>query len=131
MSFIKVQGLMSAVEPVTVPEGEYDLVIIKGEYADLGEKGIPALQFLLEISGEANSKIVSHTLWLPGGKDDERQKANSLWRIRSWCEAFGIPINDEGIDLDGCQGLSARCLLTEEDTAKYGPTNRIKKVLNP
>lgn len=128
MGFIKVNGISKSVEPTTLPEDSYNCTIVKMEYTDTGKNQSPRISVLLEAMDQPHAKLVYHTLWLPQPDDDEKRSNQALFRIREFCEVFGIPFDENGFDTDNVAGLTAPVFLIEKDT-DAGVINQVKRFL--
>ncbi|RQW92785.1 MAG: DUF669 domain-containing protein [Geobacter sp.] len=130
MSFVKVQGLVDAVKPEALPEGQYEAVISRMTYEDSGKQSSPRLQVILEVPTVANSMSVFYTLWIPKPEDTPKQANESRWKITEFCTAFGVNMEGDSVDIDSAQGHSASVLLGLRET-EDGLRNTVRKVLLP
>ena len=129
MSFIKIANMGSAREREAVPEGEYNLIIISAEPTVVGKDELPIIKVLYEVEGESRAKIVGDTLWLPRASDPEARQEDAVFALQNWCNTFGIPTTEEGIDLDGVKGLVGKAFLKETEDEKYGRQNAVSRYL--
>lgn len=132
MSFLDV-NLNEVKELNAVPEGEYELQLTKCELRTVTNENSSynGAQFLLltfDIPGEADSKSISHTIFLPRDVDDDKTKNNRLRQLKYFCDAFGIDYSS-GIDLDDIAngGYTGWAMLKVEEDPEYGEQNRIRR----
>jgi hypothetical protein len=107
MSFIAV-NLTEAVESRPVPAGRYDVTINSiPEETLTKEKKIPQLVVTLDILGHDNAPQVRHYMSIPQQDDEPKKFSFKVLLLRRFCEAFGIPFDAEGFNLDDFVGATA------------------------
>ena len=126
MSFILDVETENAPEFKSLPDGtEAELRILSAEMRN-SKAGDPMLALRLDIPGEPYAKDINHFIMLPNSKDDEKQKAQKLNRLKDFKAAFHLaasgPIAAE--DMEGARGWG---ILAEEDNGEYGKQNRVKR----
>lgn len=126
-------NLADVKELVALPEGEYELRLNKAEMRTVSNTNSSyyGAQFLLlsfDVPGEADSKGISHTLFLPRDQDDDKQKNNRLRSIKNFCDAFGVDYS-QGIDIEELNTSAATgwAMLKVEEDEEYGEQNRIRR----
>jgi hypothetical protein len=127
MGFINV-ALDDAKEAEVVPEGEYDLRIIKAEDGE-SKKGNPMTSILIKIEDAPipNAAPVRHWLTYPDNKTPADQRNMRLLDIKRFLTLFGVPITADGFDSEDLVGATARAYLTQEEGDNNGEVyNRIK-----
>lgn len=126
MPFIKVP-LDDAKEQEAVPEGEYDLRIVKAEDGE-SKKGNPmtTVMIAIENSGIPNPNIVRHWLTYPDDNTPADQRNMRLLDIKRFLTAFGVPTEDGGFNSDDLPGQTARCFLSQEEGDDGQIYNRLR-----
>jgi hypothetical protein len=123
MAFIK-QAMSDAKEANAVPEGEYDLRVVKSERKEFksGREGY-ALQIAIEDRDFPNAGLIFHNLMLT--KDDDKDTTRNMILLgqRRFFECFGIAYEDDGFDDDDLEGATGRCLVTKVNAQKEDPKN--------
>lgn len=116
-------------------EGEYELRLTKAEMRTVNNANSTynGAQFILlsfDVPAKADSKGISHTLFLPREEDDEKQKNNRLRGMKAFFDAFGIDYN-QGVDIDALNtsGATGWALLKVEEDPEYGEQNRIRRFI--
>ena len=114
-----------AVDPIVVPEAEYDLICSKQEVVK-SKKGKPQLKLNIDVEGHPNTKPIYYYLGLDLSELDEKQKNLRLLETKALCKAFNVPYEANGFNTDDFQGARGRGLLTVETDDQYGEQNRLK-----
>ena len=128
MPFISV-ALQDAKEPEAVPEGEYDLRIMKHEDGESKKSGNPMTTIFIKIEDAAhpNAALVRHWLVPPTNETPADQRQMRLLDIKRFLTAFNIPMEGEGFNSDDLDGATARCMLTQDEDEESGNVyNRLK-----
>lgn len=103
MSIIQ-QAVASAEETQVVPEAEYELEVLSGEYVEKSKSsGNPMVVALIKVTNPPDGitpDLIRHYISLVNQDDDEDQKAQKLRQQRRFLECFGIPFTDEGYDTE-------------------------------
>lgn len=124
MAFIKV-ALSDAKESDVVPEGEYDLRIVKAEDKD-SKAGNPMTVVMIQIVSEEypNASPLNHFITYPSDNGSEGGNAMKLRDIARFLQVFSIPHTEDGFDTDDLQGAEGNCyLVQEEGQDKNGKAN--------
>lgn len=111
MTFIEMP-LGDAKEKEVVPEGEYDLIVEDAVPPPPGKKSV---MVRLSIEGHLEAKAVFHHLALISSDDDEEKRNNKLLFGKAFCDAFSIPYEGAGFDLDDFPGAQGTIYLTQEE----------------
>lgn len=123
MSFVKI-NLKDAKEPEIVPEGEYDLRIVKVMDSETKKKDpMTVLTIKIETTEVPNPAPVQHFITYPNGGqwDDMRQL-----EIKRLLTLFGVRFDEAGFDTEELLGATARCLLTQDEGDDGVVRNRLK-----
>ena len=125
-------NLDEAQEFQPVEPGEYELVIT---FAEKRSGKVDYLFLRFDIVGEELAKGLSTCLFFPGPDDDAKARMSKLNRFKYFAQAFGFNPSDE-IDLNSLIGAHGFALLSykkqsDEDLAKYGPSNEIARFQAP
>jgi len=123
MSFVKI-NLKTVKEPEIVPEGEYDLRIVKVK-DDETKKGEPMtiLSIVIENAGIPNPQVVMHYVLYPNGGQYDDMRALEIKRLLT---AFDVGFDEGGFDPQELQGRTAKCLLTQEEGDDKVIRNRMR-----
>jgi hypothetical protein len=123
MAFIK-QAMSDAKEAQAVPEGEYDLRVVKKEVKEFksGRQGI-AVQIAIEDPNFPNAGLIFHNIMFTKGDDNDVTRNMMLLGQRRFLECFGIPYEDDGFDDDDLEGATGRCLVTKVNAQKEDSRN--------
>jgi hypothetical protein len=107
MSFIELDGINDVHEPVTAPEGMYDLVIASATIKEKeGKKNIfCVIEFENTDTEYAN---ILHNVSLPSSDDDSDKRKNKLLFAKRFFHQFNIPF-EGGVDVEAFSGSRARC----------------------
>lgn len=126
MGFIAVQ-LDNVREPEVVPEGEYDLRIVKKEDTK-SKKGNPmtVCYIRIEDASTPNPAIVTHYLTPPTSDTPPDQVQMRSLDIKRFVTLFGIGYDERGFDTDDLVGAVARGTLVQEEGDDGVIRNRIK-----
>lgn len=123
MPFIKM-GLKDAKEAEHVPEGEYDLRIVKAEDKK-SKAGNPmtAVTIRIEDPNYPNAQLLNHFLNYPTG--DAVADPLRLRDIARFLTLFEVAYQDDGFNSEDLVGQTARGLLTIEDGDNGQKFNRL------
>ena len=126
MSFILDVKSDDAPEFHTLENGsEVELRIASAEMRN-SKGGDPMLAIRFDIPADPLAKDINHFIMLPNSKDNEKQSAQKLNRVKEFKAAFGLPavgpIAQE--DMEGARGWG---ILAEEESTEYGKQNKVKK----
>lgn len=126
MPFISIP-LKDAREQEAVPEGTYDLQIVKAEDKD-SKKGNPmtAISIKIRSADYPNAMLVNHFLLHPHKGMEPDQVARSLRDTKRFLTVFGIPFEGDGFNTDDLQGATAECLLEQETGDDDVVRNRLR-----
>jgi hypothetical protein len=126
MGFIKVD-LNDAKEAETVPEGEYDLRIIKAEDGE-SKAGNPMTSVLIKIEDAPipNASPVRHWLTYPDSKTPADQRNMRLLDIKRFLTCFGVPMTAYGFDSEDLVGATGRAYLAQEEGDNGEVYNRLR-----
>lgn len=115
-------------EASAVPEGEYDLRIVKAEDGET-KRGDYMKVVTIEVldSGVPNASAVKHWIIPPTDPSDQYFNLRAL-DVKRFLACFGVPINDDGsFDTDDIEaGLEGRCYLTQEEGDNGTVYNRLR-----
>lgn len=129
MPFISV-ALNDAKEPEAVPEGPYDLRIVKHSDEPSKKSGNPMTTVYIKIEDAAypNASLVRHWLVPPANDTPADQRMMRTLDIKRFLTAFGVPMQGEGFDSDDLDGATAsQIMLTQEEDEESGNVyNRIR-----
>jgi len=101
-------ALADASEPQLVPEGRYDLRIIKVEdKASQSGNMMTVLTIQIEDRDQPNAELISLRIMHPAEKDEPRQKAFKLLQMRRAADCFGVPYTEQGLNTDDFLGATA------------------------
>jgi len=118
MPFIKI-ALDDAAEQEPVPEGEYELQIIK---ADDGEskKGNQMTTVMLKVMDPPascpNPAIIRHWITYPDMDTPADQRNLRLIDIKRFLTVFNIQMTEDGFDSDDLVGSTGRCFVYQEQS---------------
>jgi len=113
-------------EPEAVPEGIYDLRIVKFEEGE-SKKGNPMTTVFIKIEDAAypNASIVRHWLMQPTSDTPSDQRQMRLLDTKRFLLAFGIPYEHDSYNTDDFIGATARCTLKQDEGDDGGLYNRL------
>ena len=122
MPFIK-ESLDDITEGEVVPEGEYDLKIIKAAEKE-SQKGndMVALTIKIDDSDYPNAKLVGHWLLSPDGAEPDVAYIRKL-EYKRFCVCFDLPFDCEVEDMVGSTG---RAMLVQEEGDDGEMYNRLR-----
>ena len=127
MSFLG-QSFDDVFEPKSMPEGEYQLRILKAEIRkQKPEKGTGEfIQVRAEIVGEPTAKEITHVIMLPVDTDDVKEKNSKMSRQLNLLKSCGL---DPGAvnNINELEGCSFWAILDEKESEGYGLQNNIRK----
>src|SRR5262245_407603 len=114
MPFIKIP-LDDAAEQEVVPEGDYELQIVKAEDGE-SKKGNQMTTVYIRIldAKVPNPAILRHWLTYPDMETPADQRNLRLVDIKRFLTVFNIPMNEEGFDSDDLIGATGRCFVYQE-----------------
>ena len=120
MPFIVV-ALDEAREQEPVPEGEYDLRVVKSENRN-SKKGNPITVVTIRIEDPnfPNAQLMSEVLNYPTAAHIPETKALFLRNINRFLHAFNIPGEAKGFNSDDIQGATASKVLLTQETGDDG-----------
>lgn len=126
MAFIK-QDLGDVRESQPVPEGEYDLRIIKADRVE-SKKGNMMTKVLIRIDDPdyPNASPISHFLVDITKDTPEDQAQMRKLDQKRFLVAFDVPHDDNGYDSDDLPGAEARMLLTRDENDDGMVFNRLR-----
>lgn len=115
MAFIKV-ALSDAKESEAVPEGEYDLRIVKSEDKD-SKAGNAMTVVMIQIISEEypNASPMNHFITYPSEGGSEGGNSMKLRDIARFLQVFKIPHTEDGFDTDDLQGAEGTCYVVQEE----------------
>lgn len=128
MAFISVK-LGDAKESRPVPDGRYDLRIVKAEEKTSKAKGYKMVlcTITVEDSRYPNASPIFHNIIFP--KDDTPQRTAELFKLNTarFLTAFGVPFTDEGFDDEDLSGATATGITVqlEQNEETNEPNNRL------
>lgn len=126
MGFVKVQ-LDEVKEGQVVPEGEYELRIIKVEDGE-SKKGNMMTTVLIKIedAGIPNPNVIRHWLVHPTSDLPPDQKQMRLLDIKRFLTLFGVAFDRGGFDSDDLLGQTAKCEVRQEEGEDKEIYNRLR-----
>lgn len=126
MSFIKLD-LEGVNESEPVPEGEYELRIIKSEDTE-SKKGNPMTVVTIKIEdGEfPNPSLVYHYITYPTEDLPDNQKYMRLLDIKRFLTLFEVGFQDGGFDSEDLLGQTAKGMLIQEEGEDGIIRNRLR-----
>lgn len=130
MSFMDLD-LTNTTEPQSVPAGEYKLRILSAEKPE--DKFF--IRVRLEVIGPddpakyARVKEISHFIHLPKPEDDAKKTENKKMMVKRFLEAFDIPFDSSGFNLDSFPGQEGWAILSEREDERYGTQNEIERLI--
>lgn len=123
MSFVKID-LTKTKEPEIVPEGEYDLRIVKVMDTETKKKDpMTVLTIRIENAEQPNPAPLQHFITYPNGGQYDDMRALEIKRLLT---LFDVPFDTGGFDMEQLLGQTARCLLTQEEGDDGVVRNRMK-----
>jgi hypothetical protein len=117
MAFKKID-LSKFKEPQHVPEGEYDLRVVKVNDTET-KKGEPmtVLTMRIEDAEIPNAAPVMEYITYPNGGDYDEMRGLAIKRL---CVAFDVGFDEGGFDAQDFLGKTGRVMLTLDDSADDG-----------
>lgn len=120
-------NVTDAVESEIVPEGEYDLRIVRavdGPSKD-GTRTNIKVTIAIESADHPNAQPITHYLSTP--KDDDADNTVNFMKlnIARFCQAFGIDYDDDGFDTDDFEGKTATLPVRIEETQNKNKINTL------
>lgn len=115
MGFISV-ALDDVKEPSIVPEGEYDLRIVKKEDKE-SKKGNPmtVCYIRIEDAAVANPAIIVHYMTPPTAETPPDQVPMRALDIKRFITLFGVGYDERGFDTDDLVGATCRGYVIQEE----------------
>lgn len=128
MAFVNAQLDNSVKEPEAVPEGEYDLRIVKATRKE-SKKGNMMTEIFIRIEDDAypNAALVRHYLIDVDKESPPAQQSMRKLDTKRFLAAFGIRHEDNGYDDEDLAGATAHCMLVQEEDDRNGELqNRLR-----
>jgi hypothetical protein len=118
--------LGSVKEPQAVPEGIFELRIIKFEEGE-SKKGNAMTTVYIKVEDAAypNAAIIRHWITQPAHDTPADQRQMRLLDLKRFLTAFGIPFEEDAYNTDDFQGATARCNLKQEEGDDGNLYNRL------
>ena len=119
--------LGDAKEPEAVPEGPYDLRIVKSEDGE-SKKGNPMTTVYIKIEDPAypNAALVGHWILHPTADTPPEQLQMRILEQRRFLECFGIPYEANGFNTDDLVGATGNSFLVQETGDDNVVRNRLR-----
>ena len=112
MSFVKI-NLKDAKEPMPVPEGEYDVRVVKVMDTETKKKDpMTVVTLRVEDPTWPNAAPIQEFITYPNGGQYDDLRALQL---RRFLELFEVPYDENGFDSADMMGKTARCFLNQEE----------------
>ncbi len=118
MPFIEIkEDLNEDYEDKPVPEGEYDLRIIKAtdrrNKADTGD----ITEIIMSVEGDegVGAANIFHYLTYPSDDDDSARSRMRMRFLTLFLKMFGVPFESNGFNTEDLVGCTATGLLTQEE----------------
>ena len=126
MPFISVP-LDDAKEAEPVPEGEYDLRIVKAEDGE-SKKGnaMTTVYIKIEDSAYPNAALLRHWITYPDKDTPADQRQMRLLDIKRFLTCFGVAMEGNGFNSDDLLGASGRSFLYQEEGDDGNVYNRLR-----
>jgi hypothetical protein len=126
MPFISVP-LDDAKEAEPVPEGEYDLRIVKAEDGP-SKKGnaMTTVYIKVEDSAYPNAALVRHWITYPDRDTPADQRQMRLLDIKRFLTCFGVAQESNGFNSDDLLGSVGRSFLYQEEADDGNVYNRLR-----
>jgi len=118
-----------------IPEGTEVLLTIKeAKFTVKEESGNKFIQLKLADMGDPSVKKVYENIFLPRDDDDEDKKQNKLRRIKQFCEAFQVDlnqceVNDATKEIQALVGASGWVIVSVDTDSQYGESNNIARYI--
>lgn len=112
-------------EKEIMPDDEYSLKIFSADRRD-SRSGKPMLVVGFEFVDHSNAQEVYQNFLLPQEEEEERANNNRLRRIKQFCEAFGIDV-DNPFSTDDLIGETGWAIVSERHDEEYGHQNQIRR----
>lgn len=116
-----------AVEPRTIPEGTEVQVRILKASLEISDNNNEYILAILEVPTEPTAKDFRHMMMVPTSEDSEKQQNARKYRIKEFCEAFGL--STSSINPESWDGSQAWAILRETEHETYGLQNSVRKFL--
>lgn len=132
------EKMENVVEPKAVPDGEYTLKLIdwlttdNGEVTRMNANDKPYIMPILEIiecEEAIYAKNISHYIPLIHADMSQKDKNNTLWRLKEFLDAFEIDFTQR-IDYEDVIGKTADALLTTQHDEGFGEQNKISRFIS-
>lgn len=126
MPFIKVD-LDDAHEQQVVPEGEYQLSIVKAEDGE-SKKGneMTTVYIKVENSPIPNPSLIRHWITYPDPDTPAEQRNLRLVDIKRFLTVFGVAHEGGGFNSDDLVGATGQCLVIQEEGDDGNNYNRLR-----
>lgn len=119
MPFIKL-ALDDVKEPEIVPEGAYDLRIVKAMDTE-SKAGNPMTVITISIEDAGTKSLpIMHYMTYPDEDLPADQKEFRLLDIKRFLQAFGIKYDPHGFDTSELQGATAQKVMVVQEEGKDG-----------
>jgi hypothetical protein len=126
MPFINV-ALDDAKEAEAVPEGEYDLRIVKSEDGE-SKKGnaMTTVYIKIEDNSYPNAALLRHWITYPDRDTPADQRQMRLLDIKRFLTCFGVAMEGNGFNSDDLIGATGRSFLYQEEGDDGNIYNRLR-----
>lgn len=114
-------------ELTTVEDGEYK---VRCEDASFHESkaGNKSVRLVLTVPEVPEAETIYEYLTIPNPeKHDERTIIRMKNAIKDACEAFGVPFDARGFDIEHFEGAQAWAVLGEQESEEYGTQNTVRR----
>lgn len=123
MSFVKID-LTKAKEAEVVPEGEYDLRVVKVTDGETKKKDpMTTLVLRIEDAAVSNPAPVMHYITYPNGGQYDDMRSLEIKRLLT---LFNVAFDRDGFNSEELLGQTAKCLLVLEEGDDGVVRNRMK-----
>jgi hypothetical protein len=116
-------NLEDDLESKPVPEGEYNLTIVKAEDV-ISKAGNPGCNFMVSIDVE-EGEATPIFYWMNLPYDGCEYNAGFTRDVKRFLILFGIPHEANGFEVEDAVGATATCFLKTEHSDQYGEQNVI------
>lgn len=122
------EGLDDAVEPYALPDGTEAQVRILQVHGKKREDGSQYWLVTLETPEHPFAKLITHFVELPQYEANARRKNTARFRLKAFCEAFGVDTQGS-LRLDELVGREGWAILSLQRSETYGDQNRIGRFI--
>lgn len=127
MPFIDAALDDSVKEAEPVPEGDYELRIVKSEDGESkAGNSMTTVYMRVEDNNYPNAALVRHWLTYPDSHTPQDQRQMRLLDIKRFLSCFGIPFEKGGFNSDDLMGATGRCMVTQEEGDDGNVYNRLR-----